>query len=163
MKRFIYVIVSVVLSVSSINAQDYKQAFATIQQEFEQRLPSTQNTIKEYLDQYPYSTYEDELKTMQGVLYTEKEKYKNAIKVFNKVNVKSLSRNSVPMYYFYLGYAHLQQGEYDKALAALLRIKNQQSAYSLQAVYYIGYCYYHQKEYSKALAEFLSIEQICRS
>ena len=160
MKKFIYVIVSVVLSVSSINAQDYKQAFATIQQEFEQRLPSTQNTIKEYLAQYPYSTYEDELKTMQGVLYTEKEKYKNAIKVFNKVNVKSLSRNSVPMYYFYLGYAHLQQGEYDKALAALLRIKNQQSAYSLQAVYYIGYCYYHQKEYSKALAEFLSIEQI---
>jgi TolA-binding protein len=89
MKRFIYVIVSVVLSVSSINAQDYKQAFATIQQEFEQRLSSTENTIKEYLEKYPYTTYEDELKTMQGVLYTEKEKYKNAVKVFNKVKVTS--------------------------------------------------------------------------
>lgn len=160
MKRLVYIIIGVLLSIFSIHAQDYKQAFGAIQQEFEQRLSSTQNTIKEYLEKYPYTTYEDELKTMQGVLYTEKEKYKNAVKVFNKVKVKSLSRNSVPMYYFYLGYAYLQQGEYDKALSALLRIKNQQSAYSVQAIYYIGYCYYHQKEYAKALVEFLSIEQI---
>ena len=160
MKRLIYILVGVVLSLSSVQAEDYQDAFAAIQQEFEQRLPSTQNTIKEYLANYPYTTYEDELKTMQGVLYTEKEKYKNAIKVFNKVNVRSLSRTSVPMYYFYLGYAHLQQGEYDKALAAMLRVKNKQSVYSLQATYYIGYCYYHQKEYSRALAEFLSIESI---
>ena len=112
MKRLVYIIIGVLLSIFSIHAQDYKQAFGAIQQEFEQRLSSTQNRIKEYLEKYPYTTYEDELKTMQGVLYTEKEKYKNAVKVFNKVKVTSLSRNSVPMYYFYLGYAYLQQGEY---------------------------------------------------
>lgn len=159
MKRITYILAFVVLSVT-LNAQDYKQDFAVIQQDFEQRLPSTLNSIKEYLTLYPYTIYEDELKTMQGVLYTEKEKYKNAVKIFSKVKVKNLSRHSVPTYYFYLGYAHLQQEEYDKALAAMLRIKGKQSAYSLQATYYAGYCYYYQKEYDRALAEFLSIEQI---
>lgn len=159
MKRITYILAFVVLS-AALNAQDYKQDFAAIQQDFEQRLPSTLNSIKGYLAQYPYTIYEDELKVMQGVLYTEKEKYKNAVKIFNKVKVNNLSRNSVPMYYFYLGYAHLQQEEHDKALAAMLRAKSKQSAYSLQATYYAGYCYYYQKEYNRALVEFLSIEQI---
>lgn len=160
MKRLVYTLISIVLTLSSIKGQDYQAAFTAIQQEFEQRLPSTQNSIKEYLAQYPYTPYEDELKTMQGVLYTEKGKHKNAIKEFSKVNVRSLSRSSVPMYYFYLGYAHLQQSDYEKALTAMLHVKNKQSAYSLQATYYVGYCYYHQNELARALAEFLSIESI---
>ena len=78
MKRITYILAFVVLS-AALNAQDYKQDFAAIQQDFEQRLPSTLNSIKGYLAQYPYTIYEDELKVMQGVLYTEKEKYKNAV------------------------------------------------------------------------------------
>ena len=140
--------------------QDYEEAFCDVQQQFEQRLPTTQSNLKDYLDDYPYTTYADEVLTMQGVLYTEKEKYKNAIKTFGKVKVNNLTRKSEPMYYFYLGYAHLQQKDYEKALPCMLRVKNKQSAYSLQATYYTGYAYYSQKNYPQALAEFLSIEQL---
>ena len=160
MKRIVCIITIVVLGISYTIAQDYEQAFKNVQQQFEQRMPNTQNNLKQYLDQYPYTTYEDEVRTMQGVLYTEKEKYKNAIKIFSKVKVKNLSRRSEPMYYFYLGYAYLQQKDYEKALPCMLRVKNKQSAYSLQATYYTGYAYYSQKNYPQALAEFLSIEQL---
>ena len=57
--------------------QDYEEAFCDVQQQFEQRLPTTQSNLKDYLDDYPYTPYADEVLTMQGVLYTEKEKYKN--------------------------------------------------------------------------------------
>ena len=160
MKRIVCIIATAVFGLSSMIAQDYEQAFSDVQQQFEQRLSVTQNNLKQYLADYPYTTYEDEIRTMQGVLYTEKEKYKNAVKIFEKVKVKNLSRKTEPMYYFYLGYAYLQQEEYQKALPCMLRVKNKQSAYSLQATYYTGYIYYSQKEYAKALAEFLSIEQI---
>ena len=53
-----------------------------------------------------------------------------------------------------------KQSDYEKALTAMLHVKNKQSAYSLQATYYVGYCYYHQNELARALAEFLSIESI---
>lgn len=160
MKRIVCIIATAVLSLSNMIAQDYEQAFKDVQQQFEQRLAVTQNNLKQYLADYPYTTYEDEVRTMQGVLYTEKEKYKNAVKVFEKVKAKNLSRKTEPMYHFYLGYAYLQQEQYEKALPCMLRVKNKQSAYSLQATYYTGYIYYSQKEYHKALAEFLSVEQI---
>ena len=160
MKRIVCIIATTVLGLSHMIAQDYEQAFSDVQQQFEQRLPITQSNLKEYLDDYPYTTYADEVRTMQGVLYTEKEKYKNAIKTFGKVKVNNLTRKSEPMYYFYLGYAHLQQKDYEKALPCMLRVKNKQSAYSLQATYYTGYAYYSQKNYPQALAEFLSIEQL---
>ena len=160
MKRLVYIAILLLGQVTWITAQDFKQAYSDVQVEFEQRLPNARNSIKEYLNKYPYTPYEDEILTMQGVLYTEKGKYKNAIKTLNKVRVKNLSRTSEPMHYFHLGYAHLQQNDYDKALAAMSRIKNKQSAYSLHAAYYTGYCYYAQKEYQRALAEFLAIESI---
>lgn len=160
MKRLVYITILWLGQVTWISAQDFKQAYNDVQVEFEQRLPNARNSLKDYLNKYPYTPYEDEILTMQGVLYTEKEKYKNAIKTFSKVRVKNLSRTTEPMYYFHLGYAHLQQRDYDKALVAMSRIKNKQSAFSLHAVYYTGYCYYARKEYQRALAEFLAIESI---
>ena len=91
MKRIVCIIATIVLGLSYMIAQDYEQAFIDVQQQFEQRLPITQSNLKEYLDDYPYTTYADEVRTMQGVLYTEKEKYKNAIKTFGKVKVNNLT------------------------------------------------------------------------
>jgi tetratricopeptide (TPR) repeat protein len=160
MKRIVCIIASIVWGISLVGAQNYKQEFDNVQEDFEQRLPDTQSKLKKYLEEFPYTPYEDEIKLMQGVLYTEKEKYKNAIKKLSEVKVKNLSRSHVPTYYFYLGYAYLQQEDYAKTLSCMLHVKNKQSAYHLQATYYIGYCYYNQKDYPRALAEFLAIEHL---
>ena len=102
MKRLVYIAILLLSQVTWTIAQDFKQAYNDVLVEFEQRLPNARNSLKEYLNKYPYTPYEDEILTMQGVLYTEKGKYKNAIKTFSKVRVKNLSRTTEPMYYFHI-------------------------------------------------------------
>lgn len=160
MKKSIYVVIALVCSSAIVFAQDYQTAFNDVQQQFEQRLKTTLNALNSYLDNYPYSVYEDEIHTMQAVLYTEMGQYENAINTFSKVQTKHLSRTTEPMYHFYLGYAHIQLENYEKALKTITKIKDKQSAYSLQTIYYTGYCYYAQQDYQRALVEFLTLEKL---
>ena len=140
-------------------AEDYKSAFADVEQQFEWRLQTAQDALKDYLTKYPYTMYEDETYTMQGVLYAEKGKYKQAEKVFANVRVKNMARHWEPMYYFYSGYTYLQLEDYDNALNRMLRIKDKNTVYSERARYYAGYCYYVQEEYESALVEFKKLEK----
>ena len=140
-------------------AQDYEADFLRVQQAFEERSSTAQADLKTYLSTYPYTTYADEVRVMQGVLYVEKEKYKQADKAFDKVNPKYLSRSSEPMFYFYQGYSRVQQKQYKQAIASMSRLKNKQNPYTTQAKYYAGYCYYCTQDYPHAMAEFLAVEQ----
>ena len=114
MKKTLFIIVCIILSSVAALAQDYRQAFVDVQQEFEQRLPGTLGHLQQYLKDYPYTTYSDEVQLMIGVLATEKGNYKQASKVLEQVARKNLSRQAVPMWYFYSGYAYIQQQEYKK-------------------------------------------------
>lgn len=141
-------------------ARDFETDFRDVQNLFEERVPTTDSELQEYLHNYPYTPYRDEIHFMQGVLYVEKEKYKQAQKAFQTVKPRCLSRQSESMYYFYMGYAYLQQDDYAKALSCMLKLKRKQNPYFLQATYYVGYCYYKQQDYQKALVEFLSLEEL---
>ena len=143
-----------------MHAQGYETDFREGQRLFQERAKFTQDHLKEHLLNYPHTPYSDEIYLMQGVLYVEKGKHKQAQKVFQKVKAKNLSRASESMYYFYWGYAYLQQGEFKKALACMQKLKKKQNPYFLQATYYTGYCYYQQKEYQQALVEFLTLEEL---
>ena len=140
MKKTLFIIVCILLSSVAALAQDYRQAFVDVQQEFEQRLPGTLGHLQQYLKDYPYTTYSDEVQLMIGVLATEKGNYKQASKVLEQVAKKNLSRQAVPMWYFYSGYAYIQQQEYKKALPLFLELKKQQTLYTPHAKYYAGYC-----------------------
>ena len=159
-KRIFLVIACAVASCCYIQAQDYKSDFEQIQQQFQARLKPTANNLKEYVRTYPYTPYIDEVLLMQGVLQVEKQKYKDAIKIFGGIKDKNLARNTQAMLYFYWGYAYLQQQEYKKALPLLQRISNKESIYSPHARYYAGYCYYCQEDFSHAMAEFLAVENL---
>ena len=160
MKRRLIYIIGIVLSISVANAQDYEQAFQHLQQQFQERSKTTTTALRSYLDCYPYAPYSDEIHLMEGVLYAEKDKYKQAIRAFQQVNSKNLARESQPMLHFYWGYVLLKQKEYEAALSHLLRLKNKKSLYAPHARYYAGYCYYSMKDFPRALAEFLSVEQL---
>lgn len=142
-----------------VGAQDYETDFLRVRQAFEERTSTAQTDLKNYLSTYPYTTYADEVRMMQGVLYVEKEKYKQADKAFSKVNPKYLSRQGEPMFYFYEGYSHVQQKQYKAAIACMARLKSKQNPYTTQAKYYAGYCYYCTQDYPHAMAEFLAVEQ----
>ena len=159
-KRLCIVFLLTLSSICYLGAQDYERDFRAAQQAFQERLKTAPNTLKQHLSNYPYSPYSDEILLMEGVLQTEKGKYKQATKVFNKVEAKNLSRETQPMLYFYGGYALIQQKQYDKALSFFLRLKNQKSIYAPHAKYYAGYCYYCMQDFPQAMAEFLSVEHL---
>lgn len=160
MKRIIIYIIGIVLCSTIASAQDYERDFRNLQQQFQERLKTTPANLKSYLDAYPYTPYSDEIHFMEGVLYAEKEQYKQALRSFEKVNANNLSREAKPALYFYWGYAFLQQENYEKALSNLLRLKKEKSLYSPHARYYAGYCYYCMKDFPRALSEFLSVENL---
>lgn len=158
--RLILTIVTIWLCACGIHAQNYETDFREAQRLFDERVKTTHKYLQEYLKDYPYTPYRDEISLMQGVLYVEKGKYKQAQKSFQQVKAKNLSRASELKLFFYQGYAHLQQEEYAKALACMKKLKKKQNPYFLQATYYTGYCYYKQQEYQQALVEFLSLEEL---
>lgn len=160
MKRALYILIGFVFSTAVTFAQDYQTAFTELQQQFEQRSPATINHLKQYLKDYPYTPYSDEILLMEGVLQTEKGKYKQAIKLFNQIKSKNLSRQTQPMWYFYMGYAYIQQQEYDQALPLFLTLTKHQTLYTPHAHYYAGYCYYCKQDFPHAMAEFLAVESL---
>ena len=160
MNRIIVVALLVLIGVLPIKAQCFDQEFKQVQESFDLRVSNARKSINSYLQEYPYTPYEDEVRTMQAVLLNEKGKHKQAIKTMQKVKVKHLSRTITPLYYFHLGYAYFKQGDYDNALKYLQTLKTKDNPYYLQATYYIGCCNYSKKEYAKALVDFLSLEHI---
>ena len=159
-KRLVITFLVALSSVCGLYAQSYEEDFNAVQQAFQERLKTTPNALKNHLTTFPYTPYIDEIYLMEGVLYTEKGKYKQATKVFNKITAKNLSRETQPMLYFYAGYALIQQKQYEKALSLFLRLKNQKSTYAPHARYYAGYCYYCMQDFPQAMAEFLSVEHL---
>ena len=159
-KRLVITFFVALSSVCGLYAQSYEEDFNAVQQAFQERLKTTPNALKNHLTTFPYTPYSDEIYLMEGVLYTEKGKYKQATKVFNKITAKNLSRETQPMLYFYAGYALIQQKQYEKALSLFLRLKNQKSTYAPHARYYAGYCYYCMQDFPQAMAEFLSVEHL---
>ncbi|MGM9809381.1 MAG: tetratricopeptide repeat protein [Paludibacteraceae bacterium] len=147
-------------------------AYRQLKARFEERDPSLQNDLKTYLEQYPYTTYKDEVHFMSGVLYAEKGKWKNAAKALEQADYKALSRPHQPDYQFYRGYVNLMLQEYERAITyfAILKKGNSGAAgrphlhggnpYTQKATYYWGYCQYKLQRYDKALPAFLSLESV---
>jgi tetratricopeptide (TPR) repeat protein len=160
MRRILLYFFVLLLSPVAVTGQLYHDEFLQLQVQFQERTKTAYTDLEEYLSTYPYSPYADEVYLMEGVLLSEKEKYKAALIVLDKTNPKVLSRSTEDMYYFYSGYTHLQMEDYDKALTYLLPLKQKVGVYNLQAKYYTAYCYYKQELYPQALADFLSIEEV---
>ena len=125
---------------------------------FEQRDGDLQNELKTYLQQYPYSTYKDEIHFMSGVLYAEKGKWKNAAKALEQADYKALSRPHQPDYQFYRGYTNLMLQEYERAITYFSLLRKSSNPYTQKATYYYAYCQYKLKHYDKALPALLSLE-----
>ncbi len=125
---------------------------------YEMRQKDTQKRLQNYLKRYAYTPYASEVNFMLGTLQAEKERYKQALKFYDKVRPQELSRSHEATYFFYSGYAHLQQGEIRQAATYFADLKAIQSQYDLQARYYYGFCQYKLLDYGRALPEFLAIE-----
>ena len=137
-----------------------EMVYRRLEARFEERDASLQNDLKTYLEQYPYTTYKDEVYFMSGVLYAEKGKWKNAAKALEQADYKALSRPHQPDYQFYRGYVNLMLQEYERAITYFALLRKSTNPYTQKATYYWGYCQYKLQRYDKALPAFLSLENV---
>ncbi|MBQ7191556.1 MAG: tetratricopeptide repeat protein [Paludibacteraceae bacterium] len=144
-----------------LNAQTnlMEQRYKELRTVFTEREKTAQQDLKQYLHDYPYSIYTSEVEMMIGVLQTEKGRFKQAVKTFERVRWNELSRDDQPLLYFYRGYAYLQLNDMPAAIACFRMLKESENPYQMQGKYYTAYCQYRQKDYRHALTSFLELEQ----
>lgn len=114
--------------------------------------------LKSYLQAYPYTTFANEVKFMQGVLQAEKGQYKQSLKFLEQVEYKALTRDHQLDYSFYRGYSYLMMQDYQRASVYFSQLSRTESRYKTRATYYHGYCLYKEGKYDKALPIFKSLE-----
>lgn len=126
---------------------------------FAQRDKLALRELRDYIEAYPYTTFEAEVYFMQGVLQTERGYYKKALKEFDKSDYKTLPRPFQPQYQFYRGYAHLMLQEYDHASTFFSNLEKHDTPYKEKAAYYYAYCQYKLGNYDKAVPTLLELEK----
>jgi tetratricopeptide (TPR) repeat protein len=85
-------------------------------------------------------------------------KFKDAIKAFQGVNVSSLSKSGREEFNFMYGYSQLKTGDNDAAKTYFQRVSNQKSPYYTQSRYFVAHIDYLQGNYKPALKTFESLE-----
>lgn len=157
MKRFLILSCVAVLGLS-LFANEVEDQYNAVKQAYTERTKTAQNELKQYLRDYPYTTYYSSVQMMIGVLQVEKLKYKNAVKTFDKVTWKQLERGEQPVFFFYRGLAYLKQNDFVAASSCFKVLRDMDSPYAVQAKFYYAYCWYLNEDYDKALPDLLALE-----
>lgn len=139
---------------------EMETAYQRIAERFEAREKTLSRDLKKYLQQYPYTTYEDEIHFMAGVLQAEKGHWKQALKELEQVDHTLLARPHQSEYQFYRGYCYLMQQEYQRAAVYFSQLKKSHNPFTTKGTYYYAYCQYKQANYDKALPALLSLEGV---
>lgn len=135
---------------------DYMQLAARYQQQDK----SIIKELRDYLKTYPYTTYEDEVHFMIGVLQLERGQFKQCLKDLNQADLKVLSKSHREDCIFYRGYAYFLSQSYGQAAQYFELLNKEHTIYETQADYYCGYCYYKMGEYEKSLKTLLRMEHM---
>ena len=125
---------------------------------FDGRDKMLQRDLKTYLQEFPYTTFADEVNFMQGVLQVEKGHYKQGLKYLEQVEAKALTRPHNTDYSFYRGYAYLMQQEFQRAAVYFSILSKSDNRYTTRATYYYAYCMYKQGDYAHALPALTKLE-----
>ena len=142
----------------SAQTTEMEQRYNALANRFDGRDKLLQRDLKAYLQAYPYTTFQDEVKFMQGVLQVEKGHYKQGLKLLEPVDIHALTRPHQQDYAFYRGYAYLMQQEYQRASIYFSILAKGESRYTTRGNYYYAYCMYKMEKYDKALPALKQLE-----
>ncbi|HOX77658.1 MAG TPA: tetratricopeptide repeat protein [Bacteroidales bacterium] len=114
--------------------------------------------IDRFIDKNPENALAGEAGLYLGRSFFYDNKFKDAIKAFQKADLTGLSKTARDEMNFMIGYANLKLNEPASAKTYFQRVKNPKSAYFNQALYYIAHIDYIQGNYQEALIGFSGIE-----
>jgi TolA-binding protein len=114
--------------------------------------------IEEFVNENQENALSDEASLYLGKILFRDNKYKDAIKAFQHVDVPGLSKPAKEEMFFMMGYAQLKTGDASAAKAYFQRISDKKSVYYNQSKYFIAHIDYSQGKYKDALRGFQEIE-----
>lgn len=89
----------------------------------------------------------------------QKKRYPKVIAWFDKVDMFDLTEEEKAEYFFKLGYAHFQEGDFEAAKNALYEIKDVDTYYTPPARYYYSHIAYMEGNYETALTGFNQLKK----
>lgn len=93
-----------------------------------------------------------------GEINSDKNKYRQAIRWYQKVKPSNLEYKDRTTYFFKTGYAHFASENDEEALTFFSKIKDQSSEYQNAAIYYFSHLQYKKGNYQTALDGFNKIK-----
>lgn len=111
------------------------------------------NLMEDFVEKYPTSTKRNSAFSDVAEYYFETGKYPYALKWYNKVNQKALSRGEKDKFNFNYGYSLFASKKTKEAETYLNKVTDS-PVYSSQAKYYLGYISYQQDDYDAANRRF---------
>ena len=114
--------------------------------------------IEDFIEKYPENAYAGEANLYLGKIYFRDNKYKDAMKAFQRVEIPGLGKSAREELYFMMGYCQLKTGDVSSAKAYFQRVNNQKSDYYTQSKYFLAHIDYTQGNYQQALKGFEEIE-----
>lgn len=113
--------------------------------------------MESFVENYPTSTKRNSAFVDVAEYYFETGKYPYALKWYNKVDQKALSRGEMDKFNFNYGYSLFSSGKQKEAESYLQKVENSQK-YGSQSKYYQGYIAYQQDDYDEANRRFDEIK-----
>ena len=158
LRNYVITILAAISLCSYAQTSEMEQRFLELSARFDGRDKMLQRDLKEYLQAYPYTTFADEVKFMQGAIMVEKARYKQSIKQLESVDAKALSRPHQEDYSFYCGYAYMSVEDYQRASVYFSLLTHKEGRYKTRGTYYYAYCMYKLGKYDKALPALEQVE-----
>lgn len=91
--------------------------------------------------------------------YYRLKKYPKSIYWFEKIDTYDLNNEQLAEYYFKLGYAYFEEGNFKEASRMFYEIKDVDTRYTAPARYYFSHIEYQNKNYETALQGFLKLKE----
>lgn len=111
------------------------------------------NLMEDFVEKYPTSTKRNSAFADVAEYYFETGKYPYALKWYNKVDQKALSRGEMDKFNFNYGYSLFASKKTKEAESYLNRVVDS-PVYASQAKYYLGYISYQENDYEEANQRF---------
>ncbi len=111
------------------------------------------NLMEDFVEKYPTSTKRNSAFADVAEYYFETGKYPYALKWYNKVDQRALSRGEMNKFNFNYGYSLFASKKTKEAEAYLNKVTDS-PVYGSQAKYYLGYISYQEDDYEAANERF---------
>ncbi len=111
------------------------------------------NLMEDFVEKYPTSTKRNSAYADVAEYYFDTGKYPYALKWYNKVDQKALSRKEMDKFNFNYGYSLFSSSKQKEAQRYLEKVTDS-PVYGSQAKYYLGYIAYQQDDYKGANQRF---------